>query len=239
MGSDPVAAGDCPPVTKPRPIRGWLEVVSIVVLIPVGGLLGALSGFPPLSAILSVALPLIVATLYLRREGTAWRSLVLHTRLSATAVSAYTVVALVVTFVLVGITAAAMSSAGLPPTDLSALQALLEGNFAMYLWFLIPVAWGSAAVGEELLARGFLLHRIEGLTGTLAAVVLQAAIFAVAHFYQGIMGIVNVFVLALVFGVVYLRCGRNLLPLILAHGLIDSFSLTALYLGHADLLVAD
>jgi len=154
MGSDPVAAGDCPPVTKPRPIRGWLEVVSIVVLIPVGGLLGALSGFPPLSAILSVALPLIVATLYLRREGTAWRSLVLHTRLSATAVSAYTVVALVVTFVLVGITAAAMSSAGLPPTDLSALQALLEGNFAMYLWFLIPVAWGSAAVGEELLARG-------------------------------------------------------------------------------------
>ena len=107
----------------------------------------------------------------------------------------------------------------------------------MYLWFLIPVAWGSAAIGEEMLARGFLLHRAEGLTGTTVAVVLQAALFAMAHFYQGLTGVVNIFVLALVFGAVYLKSGRNLLPLIVAHGLIDTYGLTMLYVGRADMLL--
>ena len=101
-----------------------------------------------------------------------------------------------------------------------------------YLLFLIPVSWGSAAFGEEMLLRGFLLNRIEGLTRSAVWAVLgQAAIFALAHLYLGITGVLMVFVVALVFGAVYLRCGRNLWPVIVAHGLVDTVAMTALYLG--------
>ena len=65
--------------TKPGHLRGWLEVLSIVLLMPIGGILGGLTGFAPMGAIMSVALPLFAATLYLRREGTSWRSLVVGT----------------------------------------------------------------------------------------------------------------------------------------------------------------
>ncbi len=222
---------------KPGQIRGWLEILSIVLLMPVGGVLGGLTGFAPMSAILSVAVPLLAATLYLRREGRTWTSLMIGSRLSAGRVLGYTGAALAITWALVTGSNLLLRSIGLPPIDLSLFQALLEGNLGMYLWFLIPVAWGSAAIGEEMLARGFLLHRTEGLTGTTMAVVLQAALFGVAHFYQGVTGVVNIFVLALVFGAVYLKCGRNLLPLILAHGLIDTFSLTMIYLGRTDVLL--
>ena len=106
-----------------------------------------------------------------------------------------------------------------------------------YLLFLFPVAWGSAAVGEELLVRGYLLYRMEILSNTWIAVILQALIFSLAHLYQGWMGVINIFVLALVFGIVFVRSGRSLWPLILAHGLIDTIAITLIYIGRSDLLI--
>ncbi|TVS19263.1 MAG: CPBP family intramembrane metalloprotease [Gammaproteobacteria bacterium] len=81
-----------------------------------------------------------------------------------------------------------------------------------------------------------MLHRLEGLTGTSVAVVLKAPIFAAAHFHQGITGVIAVFALALAFGAVYVRNVRNCVPLIIAHGLIDTCAMTALYLGRPGLL---
>jgi len=218
-------------------IRGWLEVASIFLLMPLGGILGSLTGFAPLSAIGSVVLPLLAATLYLRREGTSWRSLVFGAALPPQRLAGYAAVALFGSLALVFTTNQLLQTAGMAPPDITMFKTLLEGNLFMYLWFLIPVAWGSAAIGEELLARGYLMHPLEGLSGTTTAVVLQAAIFAGAHFYQGLTGVLSIFVLALVFGAVYLRSGRNLLPLIIAHGLIDTFSLSMIYLGHGELLL--
>ena len=225
------------PAARPDLLRGWLQVVSVVLLLEIGGVLGALTGFVPMSAILSVLLPLAAATWYLRREGLQWRTLVFGRQLRVTLVLGYAGIALVGAVGAVLVAGVLWSSLGLPALDISALEGLLEGNLTMYLWFLIPIGWGSAAIGEELLTRGFLLHRIEGLTNTTAAVVLQSAIFAVAHFYQGIVGVMNVFLLALVFSAVYLKSGRNLVPLIIAHGLIDMFSMTLLFLGRGDLLM--
>lgn len=227
-----------PTERSPGRLRGWLEVLSIPALAVIGAVLGSLSGFPPLSSIGAVGLPLLAASLYLKRSGMPWRRLVATHRLHIGAVAAWTLVALG------GALAAAHAATwglqtafGLPPTDVSRFLDLVEGNLVMYAWYLIPVAWGSAAIGEELLCRGFLMHRLEGLTGTSAAVVLQAAIFAAAHFYQGVTGATAVFVLALVFGAVYVNNGRNLVPLVIAHGLIDTFAMTALYLGRPELLL--
>jgi membrane protease YdiL (CAAX protease family) len=218
--------------------RGWLEVVAIIVLLEAGGVLGALSGFLPLSAIGSVLLPLLGATLFLHREGTPWRALAAGRPLSWKGVLGWTALAWVLCVLLTIPAQALLRALGIPPIDFRIFQALLEGNLMLYLWMLIPVSWGSAAIGEELLVRGFLQHRLEGLVGTAAAVLLQAVIFALAHFYQGLAGIINVFVVGLVFGVIYLRCGRNLLPLILAHGLIDTLAMTLFYLGEAELLMS-
>ena len=151
------------------------------------------------------------------------------------AVAGWALLAFLLCFALIVPVQSLMKAAGLPAPDLSVFAQLLEGNLSLYLWMLIPVSWGSAAIGEELLARGFLQHRLTGLTGRYAALVLQALIFAVAHFYQGLSGIIQVFVVGLVFGAVRLRT-HSLLPTILAHGAIDTLSITLLYLGYVEWL---
>ena len=42
--------------------------------------------------------------------------------------------------------------------------------------------------------------------------------------------------ISLVFGAVYLRCGRSLLPVFIAHGVVDTVGITAFYMGWADLI---
>jgi membrane protease YdiL (CAAX protease family) len=123
---------------------------------------------------------------------------------------------------------------GWAPLDLTRFAGL-EGNpTRLALWLL--VAWTTAAFGEELLFRGFLLTRLHAVLGPRPialglAVLLQAMLFAVGHAYLGIRGTMSAGVVALVFGAVYFLNGRQLLPLILAHGLIDSVSLIAIYAG--------
>ncbi|MEM9313508.1 MAG: type II CAAX endopeptidase family protein [Pseudomonadota bacterium] len=226
---------EMPEFPVPTRLRGALEVLTVVLLLPVGGIVGGLTGFVPAAAIMSVLLPLIAATLFLRREGLAWRELVFGRRLSFLAIFGFTLLALAGGLGLEMVAGLSMHALGLPEADISAFSRLVEGNLGMYLWMLIPVAWGSAAIGEELLVRGFMQHRLTGMTGPLLGAFLQALIFGLAHFYQGITGIVTTFAIGFAFGLVYLR-SRNLLPLIVAHGLIDTFAMTALYLGHPELL---
>jgi hypothetical protein len=222
--------------SAPGAFGGWLQVLAIVLLLVIGGILGALTGFIPLSPIGSVVLPLAAATWFLRREGNSWRSLVIGMRLSVAAIATYAALTLLLLVGSVIVLTPILHSLGVPPADYSALVELLEGNLTLYLWMLLPVSLGSAAIGEELVLRGFLQHRLTGLSGAWMAVVLQALFFAAVHFYQGIGGMIEVFVVGLVFGALYLRSGRNLIPIMIAHGLIDAYGVTVLYLGRPELL---
>lgn len=123
---------------------------------------------------------------------------------------------------------------GFPPVDLSRLGAL-EGDAAR-LAVMLAIGWTTAAFGEEIVFRGYLLPEIEKALGgsgfaLVAAVVVQAALFGLSHLAQGPAGVLQTAMVGLVFGVAYVACGRNLWPLILAHGLIDTLSLVALYAG--------
>jgi membrane protease YdiL (CAAX protease family) len=208
-----------------------------MVLLPVGSIAGALTGIAVLGPVFAVALPLCAATVFLRQEGNSWSDLGLARRLPLVHFSAWVLGTLALTwFVTTWVITPALFKLGAPPVNIAPLEQLIEGDLTQYLLFLIPVAWGSAAIGEEMLTRGFLLHRISTLSNVPTAVVLQAAFFALAHFYQGITGMVNIFFLALIFGTVYLKCGKSLLPTIVAHGLIDTISVTLLYYGRGDLL---
>ncbi len=224
-----------PTTTKERSFFAWFEMTVVLVLIPAGLILGSLTGFAPLAPIFGMVLPISAATLFIRRRGVRWRDLCIGESKTHREISTLTLLTLGCAYgAVLASTWLLVSIFGLPGIDIGALKAAMEGNLVVYLWFLLPVAWGSAAVGEEMLMRGYFLNRLEGQLSTRLAIFLQAVIFAGLHFYQGIVGVASIFILALIFGYAYIRSGRNLLPVILAHGIIDTVSLTLIFLGHAD-----
>jgi membrane protease YdiL (CAAX protease family) len=121
-----------------------------------------------------------------------------------------------------------------PALDTSAF-ASVRGNAATLAGMLVLV-WTVVAFGEELIFRGFILSRLQrllgpGATGGAVAVVLQAALFGVGHFYLGARGMAAATLVGIVYGSWYLLRERNLWPLIIAHGVTDTISMVAIYAG--------
>ena len=206
-----------------------------MVLTIVGSLAGVATGWLALAPLLAMALPLLAATAFLYRSGTTWHDLGFLRAMPFGRFVRLTLGAVVGAFVITGfLVTPVLRELGAPPVDTSLLVNAIEGNTLVYLLFLFPITWGSAAFGEELLARGFLLQRFSLLLGTTGGMVMQAFVFALGHVYQGFTGMVSLFVVGLILGYVYLRAGRNLWPVIIAHGLINTFSITLVYLGYGD-----
>jgi membrane protease YdiL (CAAX protease family) len=110
----------------------------------------------------------------------------------------------------------------------------LEGNLGLYIQIMLSV-WITAALFEEMIYRGFLLSRLievfgPKVPGLILANLVQGTLFGLIHWYQGLPGIVLTGTVGLIFGAFYFLPGRNLWPLILAHGVINSISLTAIFL---------
>lgn len=87
-----------------------------------------------------------------------------------------------------------------------------------------------AAVTEEIIYRGYLLHQLDALfggseTAQVVAVLVGALIFAVPHVSQGVDGVIGIYLTGALFGWVFFRTGRNLPLLMLAHALLDAWSL--------------
>jgi membrane protease YdiL (CAAX protease family) len=61
--------------------------------------------------------------------------------------------------------------------------------------------------------------------------IVVAVLFGLAHWYKGPAGVLDSTVSGLILGGFYLLSGRNLWVTILAHGLSDTYALTALFLG--------
>lgn len=102
------------------------------------------------------------------------------------------------------------------------------------LWLLL--VWTFAAFGEEIAYRGYLLTRAADLGGrSIAAywigVVLVSILFGYGHYYKGPAGMIDSAIAGLILGAAYMLAGRNLWASILAHGFIDTYGVTMLYLG--------
>ncbi len=111
----------------------------------------------------------------------------------------------------------------------------LLGNLPAALT-LVAGAWLSAAIGEELVFRAFLMHQLHALFGGVPGRIYPASltgglVFGLMHANQGLSGIVVTGLVGALFGFAYLRSGRNLWSLVLAHGLIDTWGVATLYLG--------
>lgn len=111
----------------------------------------------------------------------------------------------------------------------------LQGDpVALAQW--LALIWLFAALGEELFFRGFLQSRMEQMLGggtaaSIAALVGQAVVFGFHHIEDGSVAVVGTAASGLFLGACFLLTGRRLLPVIIAHGLWDSFGLTMLFLG--------
>ena len=118
--------------------------------------------------------------------------------------------------------------------DLSDFRSLV-GNLPAALGMLALV-WTLAAFGEEMAYRGYVLERAAALghhsrAAYVVGMVVVSLLFGVGHWYQGVAGVWGSAVSGLLFGVLYLKGGRNLWLPILAHGFSDTIGLVLIYLG--------
>ena len=120
------------------------------------------------------------------------------------------------------------------PQDLSSYQEAMT-PWGLLRW--IVIAWTTAGFGEEIIWRGFFMKQIARLfdeqkrSSWVIGLVLTSVGFGLVHFHQGPGGMLGNGFLGLVYGIFYLRSGRNLWVPIIAHGLTGSISFILLYLS--------
>lgn len=122
----------------------------------------------------------------------------------------------------------------LGPIDLSSVDDI-RGNFIGFA-VLMVIVWVFAALGEELLFRGYYMKGLAELLGDTARAWLVSGIivsiyFGVSHFYQGPAGIVSVALAGLQFALLFFLNRDNLALVIMVHGFYDTIALTLIYLN--------
>jgi CAAX protease family protein len=111
----------------------------------------------------------------------------------------------------------------------------IKGNLPLYLLWL-GIVWTAAAFGEEMFFRGFIITRLQSVFSgvkfaSVIAVILAAAFFGYIHmYYQGLRGFFTTGAIGLAFGATFLLMKRNLYPVILVHGIVDTLTFTAIFM---------
>jgi membrane protease YdiL (CAAX protease family) len=179
------------------------------------------------------------ATWLLRRGGRSWSDVGLKRpaswwRVAGLVVLGYLLLGMLLQLLLPLL----LTLSGVEPPALAAF-AQIKGNLLQYLFFVLPVSWGTAAFIEEMFSRGYLLNRLVDLMGSTRAAVwwlaagLQGLLFGLGHAYQGLGGVIMTGLIGLAFGAIYLLGKRNLWACIILHGIVDSVTMTAFFLGAA------
>lgn len=126
--------------------------------------------------------------------------------------------------------AALAAAIGLPGLGLFWVAAQLGINATVVpaalrdLWWTVPVLILSAAqnaILEEVVVVGYLMTRLRDLGWRVGAVIAASAVLRGSyHLYQGFGAFVGNAVMGVVFALFFLR-GRRVLPLVIAHTLLD------------------
>lgn len=220
-----------------------LEILFFVVF-ALGTKALALEWTPKYAGPITLILTLVVLTLYMRRQGRTWAQYGLKPLVGMKPKLMVIPQAFLVSIGFVFAVGTVLVLANV--FQISALLEVSEGvegrfgevrgNLPKFLMWLGTI-WVSAAFGEEMFFRGYLVTRLkEALPSSrlamVVAVLVPALIFGYGHYdYQGIRGAVMTGLIGLTFGASYLLMKKNLWPIILVHGVVDSVGFTALYLG--------
>lgn len=193
---------------------------------------------------ISLLMTLAILTLYLRSRGLDWTDMGLRTLpgikakllVIPQAFLTFLAFAAVVAPVLILGEALGWEFLTEEPPGVEERWGNVRGNLPMYLLWLV-IVWTAAAFGEEMFFRGYLITRLQDLFsdikfGNALAVITPALLFGLAHiYYQGLRGLVITGLIGLAFGTMFLLFKRNLWPLILWHGIIDTLTFTAMFMN--------
>ncbi len=174
----------------------------------------------------------------LRLRGEKWEDLGLSLSpgsrkrvIKAVLLSLVVFIVAVMAFLLGSIVGASL--AGIPePADISGYN-YFRGNLPILLVALVAV-FISSSMGEEIIYRGFLITRLgelggNGIWAVRITVIVSAAVFGLAHYGCGLMGVIQATFVGLALGISYIMVSRNLWITILAHAYMDAMLLFALY----------
>ena len=204
-----------------------LEIALILALVA-----GDYAGVVPVT---STPFFLALGWASLRRRGLRWRDVGLRRpanwgRALAIGVAAGIAMELLSTFVTVPLWSRLFGS----PPDLSDFRHVVGNARALAFW--LALNWTLAAFGEEMSFRGYILDRLADAGGRTreawgAALVASSVLFGLSHGGQGVTGMAQESLAGLMLGALYLACGRNLWPPILAHGVGNTLAFVLIYLG--------
>ena len=179
---------------------------------------------------------MVVATALLWRRQRTWHELGMRWRVGVKSSVIYTALA----FFVIIITATLSKELA---THLFGVKTgsgrfdFVVGNPYGYL-LVMALVWTHSAIFEEMLFRAFLIGRGSEILGGgrwagVIVLITMSVFFGYRHFYyQGLHGALVTGAIGCSIGIMYLWFGRrNLLPLIIAHGLVNSISQTQRFLG--------
>ncbi len=197
-----------------------------------------------LSGPISLVMTLAVLTIYLHSRGLGWPDMGLRAlpgikaklMVIPQAFLTFLAFAAVVAPVLVAAEMFGWEFLTEKPAGVEERWGNVRGNLPMYLIWL-GIVWTTAAFGEEMFFRGYLVTRLQTAFssikfGNALAVITPALLFGAAHvYYQGLRGFVLTGLIGLAFGTMFLLFKRNLWPLVLWHGIIDTLTFTAIFMN--------
>ncbi len=192
----------------------------------------------------SLIIVLVVLTGYMRIRGETWAGMGLiplpgvraKLMLIPKTLLAFVGFAIAVATVLLGGEVLGLEFMSEIPEGVEDRWGAIEGNLPLYLLWL-GIVWTAAAFGEEMFFRGFIITRLQSVFSgvkfaSVIAVILAAAFFGYVHmYYQGMRGFVTAGAIGIAFGATFLLMKRNLYPVILVHGLVDTLAFTAQFMG--------
>jgi len=214
---------------------GWgrflLQFVTLIVLYfsataPAIMLLGETSMGALGSVVSSMCVGLLIAWLWMRRDGTLAQAWNLSRPDSWPRTLLYALGATIIVIAWFALGAMLVEAIGLErPATEQVLAWITETPLAFALWVVL-VAWFAAGLGEELIWRGFLLDRLtrlEGIRGRIwLALLIQAVLFGLPHAYQGWGGVIITGTIGLFFGWLRIRSDWNLWACVIAHAAVDT-----------------
>ncbi|MDO6812333.1 CPBP family glutamic-type intramembrane protease [Tenacibaculum soleae] len=98
------------------------------------------------------------------------------------------------------------------------------------------IVWGFAAFGEELIFCVYYMKVLAELFVNsnktwLFSAFITSLYFGILHAYQGLIGVVSVFLWSFIISLLFNKNKNNLLLLVLIHGIYDTIGITFIYLN--------
>jgi membrane protease YdiL (CAAX protease family) len=242
MSQDPYTLEASSPSAWDKP--GGIGFAIIVVFLPlVAALLIAQSMGEITVALAGVVVSFLLAWGALKLRGRGWADLGLCRGPSVRRTLFVAVASAVVLVLLTSVIAKILAALTDLTPDMSRFE-VLRGNVAALFGGLV-VVWTTAAFGEEMLFRGFLMNylnelfkgnRSESRAVWVVPLIISSIAFGAAHAYQGLAGMIITGIAGLAYGLIYLIMKRNLWAVILAHGLYDTVGFIVVFMSWDELL---